>query len=104
MIKVDLWMLVRDWIEARYYHIRVTKFNNDTPAAYPTDHLAKITFEKAGEEIDEIGFAAPKGVLVWRKGESTDTKFGYEMFYATDPKMFEKLESVLETYETKRSK
>jgi hypothetical protein len=109
MIKVDMWMLVRDWIEARYDHIKVTSFNSDLPAAYPTGHLAKITFEKAGEEIDDIGFAAPKGVLVWRRGtglNETDEEGNpaYVMFYSTDPEMFNKLDKVLGTYEPKRSK
>lgn len=103
-IKVALWMIVRDWVEARFDHIRVSKFRDDLPAAYPTDHLAKITYDKAGEEIEEIGFVAPKGVLVWRRNEELDKNFDYEMFYATDPEMFNQLESVLVTYEAKRSK
>jgi hypothetical protein len=101
--EVDMWMLVRDWVHARYDHIKVRKFNNDSPT-YPSNHLGKIALEKDEEVVQDIGFAAPKGVLVWLP-QNFDypniNPFEHRMFYATDPQMFEKLDEILRLYEPK---
>ena len=108
MIKVDLWQLVGDWTEEHYKHIKVTKFKNDSMTnMYPTDHLGRIIFHQPNKTIVEIGFVAPKGVLVWPPYDEKDREirqFEYEMYYAVDPKMFEKLDKMLRKYEPKRSK
>lgn len=103
MIEVDLWELVRDWIHARYKHIKVRKFTKMTNY-YPTTHLGRITVKLPKQELEEIGFVAPKGVIIWPPGDHEKRKFKYEIFKATDPKMFEKVDEMLRKYEPKRSK
>lgn len=106
MIKVDMWELVRDWVAERYLYVKVSKFKPDY-AASPVNHLGHITSQRPGEQLVEIGFIAPKGVLVWRPHDpnSKETrKFEYKMFLSTDPEMFEKLDEMLRLYEPKRTK
>lgn len=106
MIKVDMWELVRDWVSERYDYVKVSKFRAESIGNHPVDHLGHITVERPGEDLIEIGFVAPKGVLVWKPYDVNDKvrKFDYSMFLSTDPQMFEKLEKMLNVYEPKRSK
>lgn len=105
MIKVDMWQLVRDWIHARYKHIKVIEFERTASGA--THHLGRIIVKLPRKPKEEIGFAAPKGIIVWPpvnpKSPHTHTT-SYMIFKATDPRMFEKMDEILRMYEPKRSK
>lgn len=100
MSKVQVWELVRDWVETRYKNVEVTLFRPDD---YKAKSLARIVLTKKKEEI-EIGFVATKGILVWKPIGLRGKKFDYELFLVKDPQMFEKLEEMLDLYEAKRLK
>ena len=105
MKPVDMWELVRDWAHEHYEHVRVTKFES-TSTTFPTTHLGQITLVVPGEEVVEIGFVAPKGVLLWNPLDLKNVrrKFDYIMYPSGDPQLFEKIEETLKLYELKRSK
>lgn len=106
MSDVKLWELVRDWVNARYKHVKVVRFSDGEQNAngYPTGaamaHLGRITVSMS-RFSDEIGFIGPKGVLVWPPGE-LGVKRDYVIFNPTDPQMFEKLDAILVLYESQR--
>lgn len=104
MINVELWELVRDWIHARYKRIKVEKFDRATDSKH---YLGRI-FVKGKKDVDDIGFAAAKGIVIWPPPGKTEGSAGHYMKYviikATDPEMFEKLDKILRMYEPKRSK
>lgn len=105
MIKVDLWELVRDWVHARYKYVKIIKFERTTSDA--THHLGRITVKLPKKPREEIGFAAPKGVIVWPPEDPKEPQkraTSYVIFKVTDPKMFEKMDEILRMYEPKRSK
>ena len=101
-IKVDLWEIVRDWVKEHYHCIDVSRFPTESslPQAYDIQHLGRITFGRPLQEIEEIGFVSPKGVMIWQR----DGQLDYTLLVPTDPHMFEKLDVILETYESKRPK
>jgi hypothetical protein len=105
VIKVNLWELVRDWIHARYKHVKVIEFEHNSSGA--THHLGRIIVKLPKKAKEEIGFAAPKGVIVWPPVDPKNPlahTTSYSIFKATDPEMFEKMDKILRMYEPKRSK
>lgn len=100
MIKVQMWELVRDWVEEHYKNVAVTLFRPDDTNS---KGIGRITLTKKKEEL-EIGFVASKGILVWKPIALRGKKFDYELFLAKDPQMFEKLAKMLKLYAAKRLK